>query len=381
MFPEKLQRKLAKRAEDHSLRRLTPERKGIDFYSNDYLGFAQSQEIRQAAAGYAKQFSHPKLNGATGARLISGNSKLATAVEAQLARFHQAEAGLLFNSGYDANLGFFSCVPQRGDTVLYDERIHASIRDGIRLSLSHSVKFKHNDHRDLESKLKRQRTGDTYIAIESLYSMDGDSPDLEHFAALAKWYGALLVVDEAHATGVLGERGSGLVQALHLQAAVFARIHTFGKAIGAHGAIVLGSAQLTNFLVNFAHAFIYTTALPPHSLAGILAAYDALHNGLEQRRLMDNIRFFLQEVKRLKLQHFFSESPTPIQRFRTEDREMLRAADKALGREGFLVKYIQPPTVPPKQACLRISLHSFNRREEIQALLQATKGIVRHFNG
>ncbi len=367
MLPEKLRKKLAKRIASNRLRSLPTKTLGIDFHSNDYLGFARREKIRQMAAQYIKNAAETNLSGATGSRLISGNSKLATQVEKQLTSFHESEAGLLFNSGYDANIGVFSTVPQRGDTVLYDELIHASIRDGIRLSFAQAAKFKHNDYPDLESKLKRAHSH-VYIAVESLYSMDGDSPDLQSLVALAEKYKASLIVDEAHATGVLGKKGVGLVRDLNLQDSVFARIHTFGKAIGAHGAIVLGSQHLIRFLLNFAHSFIYTTALPPHSLATVRAAYDELGTDLERKKLMRNVDFFLEFVQHFGLERFFKNNRTPIQVFEPQEESVCYRVDKALGQRRFLVKLTQPPTVSCER--LRICLHSFNRQADIKALLQ-----------
>ena len=367
MLLEKLRKKLAKRIADDQLRSLPAQTPGIDFYSNDYLGFARSEKIRRAAERYAKRRAGPNLNGATGSRLISGHSPLAAQVEKRLTSHHSAEAGLLFNSGYDANLGLFSAVPQRGDTILYDALIHASIRDGIRLSLARSAKFKHDDYRDLESKLKRA-AGHVYIAVESLYSMDGDSPDLNRLVDLTERYRASLIVDEAHATGVLGKKGMGLVQDVERSDAVFARIHTFGKAIGAHGAIVLGTQGLVDFLLNFAHPFIYSTALPPHSLGTILAAYDELVTGLERAELVRNIDCFRKGVQQFGLEAHFKNNRTPIQIFEAQYPNSCRVVAEALAKSGFLIKRIQPPTAARER--LRICLHSFNSEAEIEALLQ-----------
>lgn len=377
MLPEKLRKKLGKRIASNRLRSLPTKTPGIDFHSNDYLGFARCEKIGQAAAQYIKNAAEINPNGATGSRLISGDSKLAAQVEKQLASFHESEAGLLFNSGYDANIGVFSTVPQRGDTVLYDELIHASIRDGIRLSFAQAAKFKHNDYPDLESKLKRA-FGHVYIAVESLYSMDGDSPDLQSLVALAEKYKAALIVDEAHATGVLGKKGVGLVRDLNLQDSVFARIHTFGKAIGAHGAIVLGSQHLVRFLLNFAHSFIYTTALPPHSLATVRAAYDELGTDLERKKLMRNIDFFLEFVQHFELERFFKNNRTPIQIFEAQDPNSCRGVAEALEKRNFLIKLIQPPTVACER--LRICLHSFNHQADIKALLQTISQACRSQN-
>ena len=181
-------------------------------------------------------------------------------------------------------MGFFSSVPQRGDVILYDELCHASIRDGLKMSDAKAYKFKHNDLDDLERKCQVERSrncsqnSEIYIVTESIFSMDGDQPDLKALTSLSKELGCHLIVDEAHAFGVFGAKGEGMVQALGLENKVFARLITFGKALGCHGAAILGSAALQQYLINFARSFIYTTALPPHGVATICSAYEELSN-------------------------------------------------------------------------------------------------------
>ena len=184
---------------------------------------------------------------------------------------HNADAGLIFNSGYDANLGLFSALPQRGETIIADELIHASIIDGARLSYANRYTFRHNDLQSLEDKLK-QAKGNCYVVIESVYSMDGDTPPIAEILTLTEQYEANLIVDEAHAVGLYG---FGLIDQ-QFQDRVFARIVTFGKALGCHGAIVLGSNLLREYLINFARSFIYTTAASFHQMASIKMAYQLL---------------------------------------------------------------------------------------------------------
>ena len=255
----------------------------VDFASNDYIGFAHNENLFHQTHQYLLAHNI-KTNGATGSRLISGNHNLYEVTENFIAQFHQAETALIFNSGYDANVGFFSCVPQRADIILYDELCHASVRDGIQMSYAKAYKFQHNDVADLEELLSRfqpttsvtlsavegQQPTTLYIVTESVFSMDGDSPNIEALTQIAQKYNAYLVIDEAHALGVFGEQGEGLVQSSGLQDQVFARIMTFGKGLGCHGAAILGSAELKSYLVNFARSFIYTTGLSPHSIATIL---------------------------------------------------------------------------------------------------------------
>ena len=262
-FPKALSQKLQKREANNALRKLPVPNDLIDFASNDYLGFAQSEAIFNHTHEYLLE-NNIKINGATGSRLISGNHKLYQITEDCIAHFHQSEAALVFNSGYDANLGFFSSVPQRNDVILFDELCHASIRDGIQMSHAKSYKFQHNDVADLERLLQKLSTeshqpSTFFIVTESVFSMDGDSPNLPELVKISEQYNGYLVIDEAHALGVFGEQGEGLVQSLGLQDHIFARIMTFGKGLGCHGAAILGSAELKNYLVNFARSFIYTT--------------------------------------------------------------------------------------------------------------------------
>ena len=236
-FEQYLMQKLTARKEENALRSLWVNDHLIDFCSNDYLGLAKSpsQDIGflSAAANW----------GATGSRLISGHSKAAVELEQFLAQFHQAEAALVYTSGYQANLGLLSCLTTRHDTLIYDQLIHASLREGIQLANGQAFNFRHNDLDDLRDKLERAK-GRKLVIVESIYSMDGDAAPLEEMISICKSLGAELLVDEAHATGVFGNEGQGLVQALGLADQVWARVHTFGKAIGAHGAVVVGSAVL-----------------------------------------------------------------------------------------------------------------------------------------
>ncbi|MFO0323327.1 MAG: aminotransferase class I/II-fold pyridoxal phosphate-dependent enzyme, partial [Bacteroidota bacterium] len=256
-FPEKLSSLLKTRQENFSLRKLNVIVPTIDFSSNDYLGFSSQELLYKELT----QLQSSNRIGSTGSRLISGNSVLFDELEKNIADYHDAESALLFNSGYDANIGLLSSVPQKGDLILYDELIHASINDGIRLSFAKHFKFKHNDVIDLNHLLERHRNSfkEIYIVIESVYSMDGDSSPLNEIIALSKTFGARVIVDEAHAIGVFGEKGKGLCHELNIQSECFARIYTFGKALGCHGAAVVGSNELKKYLINYSRSFIYTT--------------------------------------------------------------------------------------------------------------------------
>ncbi len=314
--PGKLQAKLAERLQKNAIRSLQSVGNLVDFSSNDYLGLARNGELVRAAHKFLEGMELK--NGASGSRLLSGNHALYPKLEEFLAAHHHADTALVFNSGYDANIGFFSSVPQRGDIVLFDELVHASIRDGMQMGHAKSYKFAHNDIEDLSRHIERSRNMDgsteIYIVTESVFSMDGDSPDLRGMAKLCKENNCFLVVDEAHATGVFG-KGTDLISELGLETEVFARIITFGKAMGCHGAAILGSRPLTDYLINFARSFIYTTALPPHAVASILAAYDFLKgNGAHiAEQLHGNIAHFKHEMERLQLSDRFIQSHSAIQ--------------------------------------------------------------------
>ena len=369
-LPEILFNKLNVRLQNNALRKLPQETDLVDFASNDYLGFSNSKLIFDTTHQYLLEHNQIQ-NGATGSRLLSGNHSIYKTAEDYITQFHQAQSALIFNSGYDANVGFFSAVPQKGDLILYDELCHASIRDGIQLSNAKAYKFQHNDLEDLERLLVRNSEKTIYIVTESVFSMDGDTPNLEELVQLAEKHDAYMVVDEAHALGVLGDKGEGLVQSLHLQDIVFARIMTFGKGLGCHGAAILGSQELKSYLVNFARSFIYTTGLSPHSVATILMAYQQLEKATySQQQLKNNIAHFNQEKKRLSLNPLFVHSKSAIQSAIIPGNERVKSIAQQLQVNGFDVKPILSPTVPEGQERLRFCLHSFNTENEITQIVQ-----------
>jgi len=391
-LPLKLTKSIDIRKRQNAIRKLGSIKDLIDFSSNDYLGFSDLKQIYFTAEKILTDFNLRR-NGATGSRLLSGNHQLFSPAEDFIANFHSAESALIFNSGYDANVGFFSSVPQRGDFIFYDELVHASIRDGISMSRAKAYKFKHNDFADLHGHIERSRNinnePEIYIVTESVFSMDGDIPDLTELAEFAEKQHCFLVIDEAHATGVFGTDGAGMVQELGIQDKVFARIITFGKALGCHGAAILGSTTLKEYLVNFARSFIYTTALPPHSVATVLASYQYLKNkpglaevnpehveGSEIRKLKQNIEFFKAEIVANKLQSFFIESNSAIQSCIIPGNEKVKNTASKLEAEGYNVKPILSPTVPKGKERLRFCLHSFNSREEISGVLKALVKLI-----
>ena len=379
-IPNALQQKLNLRTETNALRKLPIPTNGIDFSSNDYLGFAKNEQIFEATHKYLID-NNIKVNGATGSRLISGNHNLYSITENYIATFHQSETALIFNSGYDANVGFFSSVPQRNDIILYDELCHASIRDGIQMSHAKAYKFQHNDYEDLDQLLSKFPTSNSqlhtiFVVTESVFSMDGDAPNMETLVRLSEKFKALLVVDEAHSLGVFGEKGEGLVQSQQLHDKVFARIMTFGKGLGCHGAAILGNSDLKAYLVNFARSFIYTTGLSPHSVATILVAYQNLDKTEKLQELKQNINFFNQQKQLLGIKPLFVYSKSAIHSAIIPGNENVKHIASQLQEKGFEVKAILSPTVPEGQERLRFCLHSYNTQSEMQDVLTELSKLV-----
>ncbi|MBE7177630.1 MAG: 8-amino-7-oxononanoate synthase [Mucilaginibacter polytrichastri] len=365
---EFMQQKLQQRKENGLLRSLRQTGHLVDFSSNDYLGFAHDPNLQDAFIDHLQKYRVK--TGSSGSRLLTGNSVLAEELENDLEDFFLADAALLFNSGYDANVGLLSSLPQRGDTVITDELSHASIIDGVRLSHANRFIFKHNDLHSLEQKLKNS-SGNVYVVVESVYSMDGDRAPLLELISRVKMYGAQLIVDEAHAIGISRR---GLVAEAGLENAVFARVITFGKALGSHGAAVLGPNVLRNYLINFARSFIYTTAQSPHNLVATKLALQQL--GLADnamRQLHRNITFFRVKTASLKNR---PESDTAIQQVIIPGNARVREVAKMLGENGFDVRPIVSPTVAAGQERLRICLHSFNTEEEIARLSELLCNVI-----
>lgn len=365
VFPHSLLNKLDQVKEKHLLRTLKTKYPSIDFSSNDYLGFSTQGILHDKI----KSLDSSVKIGSTGSRLISGNSLLFDEVESSIANFHHSEAALIFNSGYDANLGLLSSVPQKGDLIISDELIHASLIDGIRLSFATHYKFKHNDLDSLKELLERQRDKfkEAYLVVESVYSMDGDCAPLVELVVLCKLFNVHLIVDEAHAIGVFGDKGRGLCNELKIENDCFARVYTYGKAMGCHGAAVIGNSELKQYLINFSRSFIYTTAMPEHSLLAIKAAYELLATTKEIEALQKNIIYF---NSKLKYQESFIESNSSIHCQLIPGNENVQALEEKLAKENIFVKSIKSPTVKEAQERIRICLHTFNTKQEIDLLIE-----------
>jgi 8-amino-7-oxononanoate synthase len=342
----------------------------IDFCSNDYLGLAVSAELSERVA---QAFSTLKRAGSGGSRLLSGNHSLMEELESLLCNFHQSEAALLFNSGYDANLSSFGSVARRGDLVLYDSLVHASIHDGMRMGKAELLAFRHNDSNDLKSLLEsnKHREGQIFVAVESLYSMDGDLAPLSEIAEICQHFAAALIVDEAHATGVFGYNGVGRVQELGLQDKVFARLHTFGKAIGGHGAAILGSKTLREYMINFARPLIFSTAMSLHDVLHAKEAYLLLSEKGELLRseLHEKIQFYRSETVKINKKYPVLDSISPIQGIIIPGNESVMKMAQKLQEHALDIRPIRYPSVAAGTERLRICLHSYNSEEEISELI------------
>lgn len=365
---DRLLQQLKKREEQGNLRSLKLRQGLVDFSSNDYLGLASDRDLTHTINQWTRNIEYA--NGATGSRLLTGNSHMQLELEEHLADFFQAPAALLFNSGYTANLALLSSIPQRGDTVLYDQAIHACVKDGARLSRAKCLSFKHNDLSDLQRKLSVSK-GNKIVVIESLYSMEGDFALINQIVEICKQNRAVLIIDEAHTTGWLGDQGRGMVVKHQLHQHFLARVHTFGKGMGVHGACVVGSRELIDYLINFARPFIYTTALPPHSIIAIKCVLLLLEaDKVNGEGLLSRINYYLTNSATLMIDN--SHNPeSPIQWVATRSNKRSIHLSKHLQNQGIDVRPILSPTVPEGHERLRICLHNFNTETEISTLIEA----------
>jgi 8-amino-7-oxononanoate synthase len=345
---------------------------GIDFSSNDYLGLANHPSVIQAVVDAVEQEGV----GSTGSRLLRGDRESFAALERRFAAFKGAERALYFSSGYLANLAVLTTFAEGGDVILSDSRNHASLIDAGRLSSARRIVFPHKDAGALEQLLGRPpSSGQTFVVTESLFSMDGDVPPLAEYADLCRQNGATLVVDEAHAVGIYGTRGSGLLEELGIDAASCVSINTAGKALGVSGAFVAGPAWAIDYLIQRARPFIFSTAAPPALAAAIGASLDVVGAEPDRRtRLMDR-------VKRLRTTMAASGLPVPaafsqiIPVVIGENERALDAA-AALQAQGFDVRAIRPPSVAPGTARLRISVNVALTDEAIDAFVPALVAAV-----
>lgn len=340
---ERLQQALTKRKKQGNYRQLKSYDGFLDFFSNDYLGLAQ----------YVPQIkSAPSFGGSS--RLIAGTSSLILELEKELALHFSAPTALIFNSGFTANLGVLSTLPQKGDVVLYDSLVHASIREGLRLTNAKSYKFKHNNVDHLHVLLKKYSQQTCFVVVESLYSMDGDFAPLKEIEKLCNEYNVQLIIDEAHRAGVIQLEPTINSDTI--------RIVTFGKAYGSYGSCVLCNEVTRHYLINFCKTFIYTTAPTQHTVLDIQHKVLQQNSNIARKQLQSNISFFRTLfVERYELK---SAPNSPIQTLYLDSLK-LKVAEKALHDHQIGIKAIYPPTVPKGEERIRICLHAFNTKNEI----------------
>lgn len=371
MLLERMQALLERRKQQQAFRKAINNQHLIDFSSNDYLSLARNKTLQDKI--HTKSTNLPL--GSTGSRLLTGHYDLLEKLEEKIADFHQAPAALVFNSGYNANLALLSCLPRRGDIILYDELVHASIHDGMKMGAGTAIAFLHNDLENLETLLNKHADNPIFVIVESIYSMDGDAAPLKEIGRLCQNFSAHLIVDEAHSTGIFGKKGEGLCVELGIENQIFARLHTFGKAIGGHGAAIVGSTILRDYLFNYARPLIYSTALSPHSVLSVLEAYEYLEafGNTYIPELQERIEYFRQLILPLVGENYINSS-SPIQSIIISGNEQVVQLSESLQNAGFDIRPIRTPTVPVGKERIRICLHRHNSLDEISRLVAAISG-------
>ncbi len=368
-----LYRRLRQVQGPQGMRLIVEGKQVVNFCSNDYLGLANDDRIKAAAIASIKEEGF----GSGASRLVCGNMSAHTALEVRLAVLKKTEACLFFSSGYMANTGIIPALVGRGDVVFCDRLNHASIIDGIILSRADLKRYPHVDMGALEDLLKVSSGNHRRLIVtDSVFSMDGDRAPLKEIAALAKRYDAWVMVDEAHAFGVLGPTGMGLVEELGLTDQVQIQMGTLSKAAGCFGAYVCGSAALKEILINHARSFIYTTGLPPSVAAAAQAAIDIVATETGRRgRVMDNADYLRRGLHRLGLDTM--NSTTPIVPICVGSSEKAVGLSQKLFAEGFFVQAIRPPTVPENTARLRFTVTAAHTHTDIDAFLKALDQCLR----
>ncbi|WP_068091344.1 8-amino-7-oxononanoate synthase [Novosphingobium rosa] len=355
------------------LRRLSP-RTGVDFASNDYLGLAESGVLAQAAR---EALDRGVAVGSGGSRLLRGNHQDHEALEEEAARFFGSESALFLPTGYTANSALLATMPQRGDHIFADELIHASCHEGLRLTRAGHTLVAHGDAEAFDQAITAWRNqggaeatgGRAWIAVESLYSMDGDIAPLSALLAVAERHDALLVVDEAHATGILGPGGRGLVAALPSRERIIT-LHTLGKALGCEGALLAGPRVMRDFLVNRARGFIFSTAPSPLNAAIGRASLKLCEQAEDLRA---DLRARIAQAEALLAPLGAQTHGTPIMPLILGTDKRAMAVANRLQQAGFDVRGIRPPTVPEGTARLRIVITRNAAPAQIEALAQALK--------
>jgi 8-amino-7-oxononanoate synthase len=342
---------------------------GVDFSSNDYLGLAADPRMKQALL---EGLASASRLASTGSRLLSGHDEAWTLLEHDFARWVGTEASLYFTSGYAANIGLLTALLRPEDVVFSDSANHASLIDGMRLAKCRRVIFPHLDLNFLEEQLRRSASvsGARVIVVESIFSMEGDAAPLMDLAALAKHYAAELIVDEAHAIGVRGPRGSGCVAEAGLSTRVLATVHTCGKALAAAGAFVCGSENLRRFLINRARTFIFNTALPPYFTSQIAAGMSLAAEADGERARLKQLGAFLRNELRTNGFDAVGGDSQIVPVLLGSNEAAVHFAE-CLRTQGFGIRAIRPPTVPEGTARIRLSLTAKLSEETLTALVTA----------
>jgi 8-amino-7-oxononanoate synthase len=338
----------------------------LGFCSNDYLGLANHPEINKAAKAAIDKYGV----GSGASHLVCGHSSEHHALEEELAEFTGRDRALLFSTGYMANLGVIAALLNKGDDLFEDKLNHASLLDGGLLSGARMQRFLHNDVASLELKLAKAKSGNKLIAVDGVFSMDGDTAPLDELSSCAQKHKAWLMVDDAHGFGVLGKSGGGSSEHFGLdQQQLPILMATFGKGLGTFGAFVAGSDALIETLIQFSRSYIYTTAIPPSIAASTRAGLRLLQTESWRRQhLAELISYFTHEAGLLNLP--LMKSNTAIQPLLVGDAEAALALSQALEANGFWVSAIRPPTVPAGSARLRITLSAAHSKEQVEQLLQ-----------
>jgi 8-amino-7-oxononanoate synthase len=343
----------------------------VNLCSNDYLGLAADPRVRQAAAQAAARYGA----GAGAARLVVGDLDLHHELEARLARMKGTESALLFSSGYHVNAGVVGALVGPGDAVFSDAWNHASIIDGCRLSRAEVHVYPHGDVAALSEQLGASRARRKLVVTDAVFGMDGDAAPLREITDLCARHGAMLYLDEAHSTGVLGETGSGLAEALGVTGEVDVLMGTLGKALGSFGAFVAGSRMLTDWLVSRARTFVFTTALPPASCAAAIAALDVLEGEPERRARLDALSARMK-AGLTALGFPMQGVVAPIFPVVLGEERRALDASRLLRERGYLVKAIRPPTVPRGTSRLRVSLTASHTPEQVDGFLAALREVL-----
>jgi len=350
-----------------SLKKVSPL---LNFSSNDYLGLANDVRLIKAAVDAAQQYGV----GSGASRLISGNMDVHERLEEELAAFKHTESALVYTSGYMANCGIIPALMDRHGVIFSDKLNHASIIDGIILSRAQLMRYPHADVQALEEMLKKSTSSNKLIVTDSVFSMDGDRAPLCEIVELARRYGAMVMVDEAHGFGVLGKNGGGLVEELGLTDAIDIQMGTLSKAAGCMGAYVCGTSTLKNYLVNKSRSFIYTTAISPIL---VQAARTALKIIVEDKGLrlglLEKAEYLRQGLSRLGFDTM--NSTTPIIPILVKDPTAAVTMSKHLLEQGIFVQAIRPPTVPMGTSRLRVTVSAVHTKENLDQLLDALKGL------